>query len=93
MRDLREKERIRGRLTNGALAAIRDATGSPREIAARYGVPEGIVCKIKHEQLAAALKLPRPPIRVSKSDKLLATMEQLQSTLQEVLQAMAGKAD
>lgn len=93
MRDLREKERIRGRLTNGALAAIRDATVSPREIAARYGVPEGIVCKIKHEQLAAALKLPRPPIRVSKSDKLLATMEQLQSTLQEVLQAMAGKAD
>jgi hypothetical protein len=93
MRDLREKERIRGRMSNGALAAIQGAAGSPREIAARYGVPEGVVCKIKHEQLAAALKLPRPPIRISKSDKLLATMEQLQSTLQEVLQAMARKAD
>jgi len=93
MRDRREKERIRGRLTSGALAAIESATGSPREIAARYGVPEGVVCKIKHDQLAAELKLPRPPIRISKSDKLLATMEQLQSTLQEVLQAMAEKAD
>ena len=93
VRDRREKERIRGRLTNGALAAIESATGSPREIAARYGVPEGVVCKIKHDQLAAALKLPRPPIRISKSDKLLATMERLQSTLQEVLQAMAEKAD
>jgi hypothetical protein len=39
------------------------------------------------------LKLPRPPIRISKSDRLLATMEQLQSTLQEVLQAMAEKTD
>jgi hypothetical protein len=93
MRDLREKERIRGRLTDGAMAAIRSATGSPREIAVRYGVPEGVVCKIKHELLAAQLKLPRPPIRISKSDRLLATMEQLQSTLQEVLQAMAEKTD
>jgi hypothetical protein len=93
MRDLREKERIRAWLTGGALTAIQDATGSPREIAARYGVPEGVVCKIKHDQLAASLKLPRPPIRISKSDKLLATMEQLQSTLQEVLQAMTEKAD
>jgi hypothetical protein len=93
MRDLREKERIRARLTNGALAAIRSAAGSPREIAARYGVPEGVVCKIKHDQLAAALKLPPTPIRISKSDKLLATMEQLQCTLEEVLQAMAEKAD
>ena len=93
MRDLREKERIRARLSNGALAAIQSATGLPREIAARYGVPEGVVCKIKHDQLAAALKLPRPPIRISKSDKLLATMERLQSTLQEVLQAIAEKAD
>ena len=93
MRDLREKERIRGRLTNGALAAIRSATGSPREIAARYGVPEGVVSKIKHDQLAAALKLPVPSIRITKSDKRLATMEQLQSTLEEMLQAMAEKAD
>jgi hypothetical protein len=93
MRDRREKERIRGRLSNGAFAAIQNATGSPREIAARYGVPEGVVCKIKHDQLAAALKLPQPPIHISKSDKLLATMEQLQSTLQEVLQAMAEKAE
>lgn len=91
MRDLREKERIRARLTNGALEAIRAATGSPREIAARYGVPEGVVCKIKHEQLAEELKLPRAPIRISKSDKLLATMEQLQSTLQDLLRAMQGK--
>jgi len=75
------------------LEAIQSATGSPREIATRYGVPEGVVCKIKHDQLAAELKLPRPPIRISKSDKLLATMERLQSTLQEVLQAMAEKAD
>ena len=30
MRDLREKERIRGRLTSGALTAIQSATGSPR---------------------------------------------------------------
>jgi len=37
--------------------------------------------------------LPPPPIRISKSDKLLATMEQLQCTLEEVLQAMAEKAD
>ncbi len=88
MRDLREKERIRARLTNGALEAIRSATGSPREIAARYGVPEGLVCKLKHEQLAEALKLPSAPIRISKSDKLLATMEQLQATLQEVLRAI-----
>ena len=91
MRDLREKERIRGRMTNGALTAIQSATGSPREIAARYGVPEGVVCKIKHDQLAAALKLPRPPLRISKSDKLLAAMEQLQSTLEGVLQAIAEK--
>lgn len=93
MRDLREKERIRARLGDGALDAIRSATGAPREIAARYGVPEGMVCRIKHEQLVAALKLPPPPIRISKSDKLLAAMEQLQSTLQEVLEAMAEKAD
>jgi HNH endonuclease len=89
MRDRREKERIRARLTNGALDAIRSASGSPRELAARYGVPEGLVCRIKHEQLAAELKLPRPPIRVSKSDKLLATMEQLQATLQDVLKALS----
>ena len=89
MRDLRAKERIRARLTNGALEAIRIATGSPGEIAARYAVPEGLVCKLKHEQLAEQLKLPHAPIRISKSDKLLATMEQLQSTLQEMLRTMA----
>ena len=84
---------VEGIADHGALAAIQSATGSPREIAARYGVPEGVVCKIKHDQLAAALKLPRPQIRISKSDKLLSTMEQLQSTLQEVLRTMAEKAD
>jgi len=93
MRDRREKERIRARLADGVLEAIQGATGSPREIAARYGVPEGVVCKIKYDQLAAGLKEPRPPLRISKSDRLLATMERLQSTLQEVLQAMAAKAE
>lgn len=93
MRDLREKERIRARLSDGALSAIQSATGTPREIAARYGVPEGVVCKIRHDQLAAQLKLLQPRVRVSKSDKLLATMERLQSTLQEVLRVMTEKTD
>ena len=61
---------------------------SPRPTAC----PRGWCRTIKHDQLAAALKLPRPPIRISKSDKLLATMEQHQSILQEVLQAMAEES-
>src|SRR5262249_20737325 len=80
---------IRARLNQGTLDAVREATGSVHEIAARYGVPEGLVRKIKHEQLAAELKLPRPPIRISKSDKLLASMEQLQSTLEGVLRVIS----
>lgn len=92
MRDLREKERIRARLGAGQLDAIGTATGSVREVALRYGVPEGMVCKIRHDRLAAELRLPRPPIRISKSDALLASMERLQATLQEVLQALATNA-
>jgi hypothetical protein len=81
MRDLREKQRQRARLDHAALEAIRSATGSVHEIAARHGVSFGLVCKIKHEH--------QQPDRRSKTDKLLATMEQLQSTLQDVLRAIS----
>ena len=81
MRDLREKQRQRARLDHAALDDIRSATGSVHEIAARHGVSYGLVCKIRHEH--------RSPDRRSKTDKLLETMEQLQSTLQEVLRAIS----
>jgi HNH endonuclease len=79
MRDLREKQRRRARLDHAALEAIRSATGSVHEIAAQHGVPYGLVCKIRHEH--------RSPDRRSKTDRLLAAMEELQVTLQDVLRA------
>jgi len=89
MRDLREKERQLARLDHGALDAIRTATGSVREIAERYGVPSGLVRKIKHEQLTAELRVSKTERWRSKTDKLLTTMEHLQSTLQDVLRAIS----
>ncbi len=89
MRDCREKERQLARLDHGALDAIRHATGSVREIGDRYGVPEGLVCKIKHEHLVAELRVSKPERWRSKADKLLTAMEQLQSTLQDVLRAIS----